>query len=186
MRFTWLRCWRPKSARKAIPSFPALARGIDTAAHRSALAEPAPLQPFLPAALTIRIPPKTLELWRKPSPERGGAVITEMPLRMGASREGFSKTQSLDCRLGSLGLVGRGGRPTVGLTHQRAAGRMNLADIVFAAPGSPLDPRTSGINNGLIKEGAVRWLPTRETLLMQLAPMTRKPISSKTSMEEPN
>src|ERR1041384_7854041 len=79
---------------------------------------------------------------------------------MGAARQGFSAAQPTDRRAVARAGGGRGSRP-------RLAGEMGR--LVFAVPGSPLDPRAVG-SNKLLKEGAILVTEARD-VLDQIAPL---------------
>ena len=125
-----------------------LARGIDTRAHRAALASgtvavlagghdrvyPAENEPLLRAIL-----------------ENGGAVLSEMPLGWEPRGRDFPRRNRIVSGL-SLGVVVvEAARRSGSLITARFA--LEQGREVFAVPGSPLDPRAEGTND-LIRSGA--------------------------------
>lgn len=142
-----------------------MARGIDTAAHRGAL--PTGTVAVLAGGIDKPYPAENAALAQDIA-ERGGAVITEMPFGWEPRAKDFPRRNRLIAGL-SLGLVVVEAAVRSGsLISARLAGEMGRQ--VFAAPGSPLDPRTSG-SNGLLKEGAVLVTEVAD-IIEQLAPMT--------------
>ena len=67
------------------------------------------------------------------------------------------------------------------LISARLAGEMGR--LVFAVPGSPLDPRSAG-TNGLLKDGAILVTEARD-ILEQLAPLIGAPLPPARTLEEP-
>ena len=57
-----------------------------------------------------------------------------------------------------------------------------LGRLVFAVPGSPLDPRSEGTND-LIKNGA-QLITSAEDVLQALEPLTERPMQSGYSLDE--
>jgi DNA processing protein len=58
-----------------------------------------------------------------------------------------------------------------------------MGRLVFAVPGSPLDPRAAG-TNGLLKDGATLVTEARD-ILEQVAPLIGAPVPQVSSLEEP-
>jgi DNA processing protein len=67
------------------------------------------------------------------------------------------------------------------LISARLAGEMGR--LVFAVPGSPLDPRAGG-TNGLLKEGATLVTETSD-VLSAIAPLSARPGTQSLLLEEP-
>jgi DNA processing protein len=83
--------------------------------------------------------------------ERGGAVISEMPFGWQPRAQDFPRRNRLVAGA-ALGLVViEAAQRSGSLISARLAGEMGR--LVFAVPGSPLDPRCAG-SNGLLKDGA--------------------------------
>lgn len=155
-----------------------LARGIDTAAHEATLGTGTVA--VLAGGLDHPYPPENLNLFRS-IPERGGAVITEMPMGWEPRAKDFPRRNRIIAALGLGLLVVEAAQRSGSLISARLANE--LGRIVFAVPGSPLDPRCEGTNN-LIKNGATLVTCARD-ILDALAPMTSREISALSTIEEP-
>jgi len=155
-----------------------LARGIDTAAHEGGLAsgtiavlaggidQPYPAQN---AALADEIAGK------------GGALISEMPFGWEPRAKDFPRRNRIIAALGLGLLVVEAALRSGSLISARLAGE--LGRLVFAVPGSPLDPRAAG-TNGLLKDGAILVTEARD-VLEQLAPLLKNPRPTDDNLEEP-
>ncbi|RWE67841.1 DNA-processing protein DprA [Mesorhizobium sp.] len=125
-----------------------LARGIDTAAHQGSLATGT--IGVLAGGLDLPYPPENAELCNEIA-ERGGAIISEMPFGWQPRAEDFPRRNRLVAGA-ALGLVVvEAAQRSGSLISARLAGEMGR--LVFAVPGSPLDPRAAG-TNALLKDGA--------------------------------
>lgn len=125
-----------------------LARGIDTAAHQGSLATGT--VGVLAGGLDVPYPPENAGLCNDIA-ERGGAVISEMPFGWQPRAQDFPRRNRLVAGA-ALGLVViEAAQRSGSLISARLAGEMGR--LVFAVPGSPLDPRCAG-SNGLLKDGA--------------------------------
>lgn len=125
-----------------------LARGIDAAAHRAALAQGTIA--VLAGGVDIIYPPENRDLYREIA-DRDGAIVSEMPFGWKPRARDFPRRNRLISGI-SLG--------TVLIEAARASGSLHTARFaadqsreVFAVPGSPLDPRSEG-GNRLIRDGA--------------------------------
>jgi DNA processing protein len=156
-----------------------LARGIDTAAHEATLGTGTIA--VLAGGLDHPYPPENIELF-KAIPERGGAVITEMPLGWEPRARDFPRRNRIIAALGYGLLVVEAAQRSGSLISARLANE--LGRIVFAVPGSPLDPRCEGTNN-LIKNGATLVTNARD-VLEALAPLTRLSMLPSPIVEEPS
>ncbi|WP_349367498.1 DNA-processing protein DprA [Salinarimonas sp.] len=124
-----------------------LARGVDTAAHRVA---PASTVAVLAGGLGRLYPPENEGLLLRILDE-GGAVLSEMPFAWEPKARDFPRRNRIVSGL-SLGVVVvEAARRSGSLITARFANEQGR--IVFAVPGSPLDPRAEG-TNGLIRDGA--------------------------------
>ena len=155
-----------------------LARGIDKAAHEAALAYGTVA--VLAGGIDRPYPPENEALYRE-IPAKAGALITEMPFGWESRAKDFPRRNRLIAGL-SLGLVvveaaGRSGS----LISARLAGEMGR--IVFAVPGSPLDPRAAGTNR-LLKDGAVMVTDVAD-IIGEIAPLTGKPVPERDLFSEP-
>lgn len=124
-----------------------LARGIDSAAHRGALA--GGTVAVVAGGIDVVYPPENEDLQREIA-ERG-ALIAELPPGTVPQARHFPRRNRLVSGL-SLGTIVVEAAPRSGsLITARLA--LEQGREVFAVPGSPLDPRCRGTNN-LIREGA--------------------------------
>lgn len=155
-----------------------LARGIDTAAHEGGLATGTVA--VLAGGLDRPYPPENEELCREIA-SRGGALISEMPFGWEPRARDFPRRNRIVAGL-SLGLVVvEAARRSGSLISARLAGE--LGRLVFAVPGSPLDPRAAG-TNGLLKEGAILVTEARD-ILDQVAPLIGRAAPGPETLEEP-
>lgn len=126
-----------------------LARGIDTAAHEGSLATGTVA--VLAGGLDRPYPPENVSLLER-IVSSGGAAISEMPFGWEPRARDFPRRNRIIAGL-SLGLVVvEAAQRSGSLISARLAGDMGR--LVFAVPGSPLDPRAAGAN-GLLKDGAI-------------------------------
>lgn len=125
-----------------------LARGIDAAAHEASC-ETGTIA-VLAGGLDEVYPPQNLPLFERLIARRGAAV-TEMPLGWAPRGRDFPRRNRLVSGL-SLGVVVvEAARKSGSLITARFANEQGR--LIFAVPGSPLDPRAEG-GNHLIREGA--------------------------------
>jgi DNA processing protein len=125
-------------------------------------------------------PPENVDLCAEIS-ERRGAVISEMPFGWEPRAKDFPRRNRIVAGL-SLGLVVvEAAKRSGSLISARLAGEMGR--LVFAVPGSPLDPRAAG-TNGLVKDGAILVTEARD-VMEQVAPLVGQPLPLPVSLEEP-
>jgi DNA processing protein len=125
-----------------------LARGIDRAAHEGSLASGTVAA--LAGGLDQPYPPDNRDLYEK-IPAEGGCLVSEMPFGWEPRAKDFPRRNRLIAGM-ALGLVVVEASLRSGsLISARMAGEMGR--LIFAVPGSPLDPRAAG-TNGLLKQGA--------------------------------
>jgi DNA processing protein len=145
-----------------------LARGIDAAAHKGALAAGTTIA-AIAGGLDVVYPPGHENLQRQIVD--GGAVVTEAPPGTIPQARHFPRRNRIIAGL-SLGVIvveaslKSGSLITAGIAQD--AGRE-----IFAVPGSPLDPRSRGAND-LLRQGAV----LTETAADVLANLPLQPRSS--------
>ncbi len=125
-----------------------MARGIDTAAHQASVATGTIA--VLAGGLDHPYPPENNALFHA-IPERGGAVVCEMPIGWEPRARDFPRRNRIIAALGFGLVVVEAAKRSGSLISARFAGE--LGRLVFAVPGSPLDPRSEG-TNGLIRNGA--------------------------------
>jgi len=153
-----------------------LARGIDGAAHESALSTGTVA--VLAGGLDRIYPPEHVDLARRIAAE-GGALIGEMPVGHEPRGRDFPRRNRIISGV-SLAVVVIEAAERSGslITARRAAEQGRL---VFAAPGSPLDPRAAG-SNRLIKEGA-HILTSADDVIAEIDPMLGR--QRRDQVEEP-
>jgi DNA processing protein len=156
-----------------------LARGIDTAAHRASL-ETGTIA-AMAGGLDKPYPPENLglldEIWNG-----SGLAVSEMPFGWEPRARDFPRRNRLIAGV-ALGLVVVEAATRSGsLITARLAG--DFGRLVFAVPGSPLDPRCEG-TNGLLKDGAM--IVTRpEDVIEALAPLAQFDLFSAPAAKEPD
>lgn len=155
-----------------------LARGIDTAAHRASLQTGTIAA--MAGGLDQPYPPENVgllnEIW-----DGNGLAVSEMPFGWEPRARDFPRRNRLIAGI-SLGLVVVEAATRSGsLITARLAGEFGR--LVFAVPGSPLDPRCEG-TNGLLKDGAI--IVTRpEDIVEALRPLAEPDLFSPQSAETP-
>ncbi|ATO57332.1 DNA processing protein [Bartonella sp. 1-1C] len=126
-----------------------LARGIDSTAHQASLLTGTVA--VMAGGIDYIYPPENQKLYDDIL-ANGGAIISEMPIGWKARAIDFSRRNRIIAAL-SLGLlVVEAAMRSGSLITARQA--VEMGRLIFAIPGSPLDPRAIGTNN-LIKEGAL-------------------------------
>ncbi|TCL96936.1 DNA processing protein [Rhizobium sp. PP-WC-2G-219] len=143
-----------------------LARGIDTAAHRASL--DTGTIAVLAGGIDKPYPPENVPLLDEIT-EGQGLAITEMPFGWEPRARDFPRRNRLIAGVAlGLAVVEAASRSGSLITARYAA---DFGRLVFAVPGSPLDPRCHG-TNGLLKDGAVVTTEARD-ILEALAPLSR-------------
>ncbi len=155
-----------------------LARGIDAAAHEGSLSTGTVA--VLAGGIDRPYPPENVELYRAIA-SSAGAVVTEMPLGWEPRARDFPRRNRIIAGLSHGLLVVEAAMRSGSLISARLAGEMGR--LVFAVPGSPLDPRSAG-TNGLLKDGAILVTEARD-ILEQLAPLIGAPLPPARTLEEP-
>ncbi len=141
-----------------------LARGIDTAAHRASLATGTIAA--MAGGLDQPYPPENIGLLDEITAGNGLAV-SEMPFGWEPRARDFPRRDRLIAGIGlGLVVVEAASRSGSLITARNAA---DFGRLVFAVPGSPLDPRAYG-TNGLLKDGAIVTTGAAD-ILEALAPM---------------
>ncbi|MBB4185278.1 DNA processing protein [Sinorhizobium terangae] len=155
-----------------------LARGIDTAAHRASLRTGTIAA--LAGGLDQPYPPENIELLQEITSGEGLA-ISEMPFGWEPRARDFPRRNRLIAGV-SLGVavVEAANRSGSLITARYAA---DFGRLVFAVPGSPLDPRCHGTND-LLKQGATITTSSAD-VLEALAPLTRDDLLTRLDVKEP-
>ncbi|MBS0562577.1 MAG: DNA-protecting protein DprA [Proteobacteria bacterium] len=126
-----------------------LARGIDAAAHRGAMARGRTVA-VIAGGLDVPYPPENADLQRAIA--EAGAVVAEAPLGTEPLARHFPRRNRIIAGL-VLGIVVVEAAPRSGSLITARLGQEAGREI-FAVPGSPLDPRARGAND-LLRQGAV-------------------------------
>jgi len=154
-----------------------LARGIDTAAHQGSL--DTGTVGVLAGGIDRPYPPENAGLCDEIA-ERG-AIVSEMPFGWEPRAQDFPRRNRIVAGL-ALGLVVvEAAQRSGSLISARLAGEMGR--LVFAVPGSPLDPRAAG-TNGLLKDGATLVTEAAD-ILEALAPLVGGQPYVPAKLEEP-
>ncbi|UDF29896.1 UNVERIFIED_ORG: DNA-processing protein DprA [Roseateles sp. XES5] len=148
-----------------------LARGIDTAAHRASLETGTVAA--MAGGLDRPYPPENVDLLAEITGGRGLA-ISEMPFGWEPRARDFPRRNRLIAGM-ALGLVVVEAAVRSGslITARNAA---DFGRLVFAVPGSPLEPRCEG-TNGLLKDGAT-VTTTPQDVLDALRPLAEPDLFS--------
>lgn len=155
-----------------------LARGIDTAAHRASL-ETGTIA-VLAGGLDKPYPPENIPLLGDLTSGYGLAV-SEMPFGWEPRARDFPRRNRLIAGI-SLGVVViEAAQRSGSLITARLAG--DFGRIVFAVPGSPLDPRCHGTNE-LLKNGGI-VTTTSKDILETLAPISQLDLFDGPAIKEP-
>jgi DNA processing protein len=155
-----------------------LARGIDAAAHRASL-ETGTIA-AMAGGLDQPYPPENIELLRAICDGRGLAV-SEMPFGWEPRARDFPRRNRLIAGIALGVVVIEAAARSGSLITARLAGEFGR--LVFAVPGSPLDPRCEG-TNGLLKDGAT--VTTRALDVLQaLAPISEVDLFTQPEADEP-
>ncbi len=155
-----------------------LARGIDTAAHQGSLATGT--VGVLAGGLDMPYPPENAGLIDDIC-EHGGAIVSEMPFGWQPRAQDFPRRNRLVAGAVFGLVVVEAAKRSGSLISARLAGEMGR--LVFAVPGSPLDPRAGG-TNALLKDGATLVTETAD-ISAAVAPLARMPHGGRPHLEEP-
>jgi DNA processing protein len=136
-----------------------LARGIDAAAHRASLATGTVA--VLAGGHARIYPPEHVDLLDAILAE--GAAVSEMPVGWEPRSRDFPRRNRLVSGLALGVIVVEAALRSGSLITARFAGEQGRE--VFAAPGSPLDPRAEG-SNGLLKQGATLVTEANDVITM--------------------
>ncbi|WEX78637.1 DNA-processing protein DprA [Sinorhizobium numidicum] len=155
-----------------------LARGIDTAAHRASLQTGTVAA--LAGGLDQPYPPENVALLQEITSGEGLA-ISEMPFGWEPRARDFPRRNRLIAGV-SLGvaIIEAASRSGSLITARYAA---DFGRLVFAVPGSPLDPRCHGTND-LLKQGAIVTTSPAD-VLEALAPLSREDLFARLNVKEP-
>src|SRR3984893_11084875 len=155
-----------------------LARGIDQAAHRASVI--GGTVAVLAGGHDRIYPPEHEELLALML-ESGGAAISEMPLGHVPRARDFPRRNRLISGAALGVVVVEAAHRSGSLITARIAAEQGRE--VFAAPGSPLDPRAAGTND-LIKQGATLTTEASD-VINAVEPIMERPIELREPDEEP-
>jgi DNA processing protein len=143
-----------------------LARGIDTAAHRASL--DTGTIAAMAGGLDRPYPPENIgllgDIWNG-----NGLAVSEMPFGWEPRARDFPRRNRLIAGVPMGVVVVEAATRSGSLITARLAGEFGR--LVFAVPGSPLDPRCQG-TNGLLKDGAM-IVTTPDDVIEALAPLSQ-------------
>jgi len=155
-----------------------LARGIDAAAHRASL--DTGTMAAMAGGLDQPYPPENIgllnDIWNG-----SGIAISEMPFGWEPRARDFPRRNRLIAGVAMGLVVVEAATRSGSLITARLAGEFGR--LVFAVPGSPLDPRCQG-TNGLLKDGAM-IVTASDDILEALAPLSAVDLFSAPVAEEP-
>lgn len=154
-----------------------LARGMDAAAHTGSL--DTGTIAAMAGGLDRPYPPEHASLAAAIA-ERG-ALVSEMPFGWEPRARDFPRRNRLIAGLGHGLVVVEAALRSGSLISARLAGEFGR--LVFAVPGSPLDPRSAG-TNGLLKDGAILVTGAQDVLSV-VASQSGMPVRPAASFEEP-
>ncbi len=156
-----------------------LARGIDAAAHRASL--DTGTIAAMAGGLDQPYPPENVDLLDQICSGRGLA-ISEMPFGWEPRARDFPRRNRLIAGVALGVVVIEAAARSGSLITARLAGEFGR--LVFAVPGSPLDPRCEG-TNGLLKDGATVTTKPQD-VLQALAPISQLDLFSQNEADEPD
>ena len=154
-----------------------LARGIDSAAHRASL-HTGTIAVFA-GGIDQVYPEQNLQLAQEII-ELGGAIVSELPFGWRPRAKDFPRRNRIVAGL-ALGLVVvEAAHRSGSLITARLANEMGR--LVFAVPGSPMDPRSEGTNE-LIRQGA-QLITSANDILAAITPLASRTQQVPYSLEE--
>ncbi|MEN3791299.1 DNA-processing protein DprA [Fulvimarina sp. MAC3] len=156
-----------------------LARGIDAAAHEAAITTGT--VGVFAGGLDMPYPPENKPLMRRIVDE-GGCLISARPFGWEPRAKDFPRRNRLVATLAHGLLVVEAAQRSGSLISARLANE--LGRLVFAVPGSPLDPRAGG-SNQLLKDGAILATEAAD-VIDALRPLNeQRRLSGEDSLSEP-
>ncbi len=154
--------WARTLAERGLAIVSGLAQGIDTAAHRGALAAQGVTIAVLGSGADIVYPPANRVL--SEAIQHEGLLLSEFPLGTPPRRANFPRRNRVIAGLAKAILVVEAAHGSGSLITARAA--RDLGRAVFAVPGSIYNPLSRGCHE-LIKRGA-RLAETADDILKEL------------------
>jgi len=156
-----------------------LARGVDTIAHRTALAQKGRTVAVLGSGLDIPYPPENLPLMEQIT--TSGAVISEYPMGTAPDATNFPQRNRIISGMSNGVLIVEAGESSGALITARYA--LEQDREVFAVPG-PLTCEGSRGTNKLIKEGTAKLVEDVGDILEELGPAAVLNIPSHAEIRE--
>ncbi len=156
-----------------------LARGIDAAAHSAAVA--AGTVAVFAGGLDRPYPPENVALAEE-IVAAGGCLVSEMPMGHEPRAKDFPRRNRLISGMSLAVVIVEAALRSGSLITARLAAEQGR--LVFAVPGSPLDPRAGGTNR-LIRDGAT-IVTSLEDIVAELMPMLGRPPPSADEAREPD
>lgn len=154
-----------------------LARGIDAAAHQASLSSGT--MAVFAGGLDRIYPTDNIELSENIIAE-GGAHMTEMPMGWQARARDFPRRNRIVSGVSVGVVIVEAATRSGSLITARLAGEQGR--LVFAVPGSPLDPRAIGANR-LIRDGA-RIVTGADDIIEEIEPMLGREANTLSSFAE--
>jgi DNA processing protein len=155
-----------------------LARGIDASAHEASLASGTIA--VLAGGLDRVYPPENAQLADRIL-ATDGVHLSEMPMGWEPRARDFPRRNRIVSGLALGVVIVEAASRSGSLITARLAGEQGR--LVFAVPGSPLDPRSAGTNR-LIRDGA-QIVTELDDIVSQLEPMLGREGSLPLSIDEP-
>jgi DNA processing protein len=155
-----------------------LARGIDTAAHTSALSTGTIA--CLAGGPDVIYPRENTELYS--SIRQGGLIVSEMPPGTQPQARHFPKRNRIISGLARGVIIIEAAARSGSLITARLAAEQGRD--IFAVPGSPLDPRSYGCNQ-LLKDGAILVRDVDDILAELPATVRNEPLQTVIPVTKP-
>lgn len=146
-----------------------LARGVDAAAHRGALASGTIA--VIGGGIDTMYPPENEALYKEIA--AAGAIVSELPFGAAPHAKSFPARNRIIAGMSRAVAVIEASLKSGSLITAEYAN--DYGREVFAVPGSPMDPRCTGTNS-LLKQGAV-MLESARDITSNLGPMGDLPLA---------
>ncbi len=141
------------------------ARGIDTAAHRGALAADGRTIAVMGCGLGKTYPPENAELFERIVAEDRGAIVSELPMGVGVQARNFPLRNRIISGMSLGTLVVEAARRSGAMITVREA--IEQGREVFAIPGRIDSAMSQGVND-IIASGSARLIQSLDDILDSL------------------